>query len=45
MVMGIINYEFIPNLTEITSPLIELLKKNVIYNWNWSHEKAIGYNK
>lgn len=42
--LGVINYvrSFIPNLSELTAPLRELLKKNVIYNWQPRHTEAFN---
>lgn len=41
--LGMINYvrSFVPKLAEITAPLRELLKKNVIFAWTEQHAKAI----
>lgn len=41
--LGIINYcnKFIPNVSEITSPLRELLKKSVIWHWDNRHTEAV----
>lgn len=37
--MGVLNFlrAFIPNVAEITAPLRELLRKNVIYKWTEKH--------
>lgn len=42
--LGVINYvrDFIPKLAEITAPLRELLKKNVIFQWENSHSEAVN---
>lgn len=32
--------EYIPNLSEISSPLRQLLRKDIIWSWNKSHSKA-----
>ena len=42
--LGMINYvgKFIPNLAEITKPLRELLKKEIDWHWNKSHEEAVN---
>lgn len=44
MVLGIVNYlrEFIPNLAEISSPLRELLKKDVVWSWNEKHDSSFN---
>lgn len=41
--LGVVNYvrQFIVNLAEITAPLRELLKKNVVFNWTATHSEAI----
>lgn len=41
-VLGMVNYlrAFIPKLSEITSPLRELLKKNVVWLWTENHTKV-----
>lgn len=41
--LGMINYlrSFIPNVSELTAPLRELLKKNVVWNWTQSHSKVL----
>ncbi|CAH0766349.1 unnamed protein product, partial [Diatraea saccharalis] len=42
--LGMVNYlrDFIPNLSEITFPLRELLKKDVVFQWNDNvHSKCI----
>lgn len=40
--LGVTNYvrPFIPNMSELTAPLRELLKKNVVFSWNERHSKA-----
>lgn len=40
--MGVINYlrSFIPNLSDLTAPIRELLKKDVIFNWTEQHTKV-----
>ena len=42
--LGMINYvgKFIPNLAEITKPLREVLKKEIDWHWNKSHEEAVN---
>ena len=42
--LGMINYvgKFIPNLAEITKPLRELLKKEIDWHWNKTHEEAVN---
>ena len=42
--LGMINYarKFIPNLAEITKPLRELLKKEIDWHWNKTHEEAVS---
>ena len=35
--------EFIPNLSEMTAPLIELSVKNV--SWHWGNEKDAAFRK
>lgn len=41
--LGVVSYlrAFIPNLAEITAPLRDLLKKNVIFSWNQKHSECI----
>lgn len=41
--LGVVNYlrSFLPNLSEVTSPLRELLKKNVLFQWNQTHSDAV----
>ena len=41
--LGMINYlrQFIPNLSEIISPLRELLKNNIVWNWSHIHKEAL----
>lgn len=41
--LGVVNYlrPFIPNLSELTAPLRELLKKNTIFLWTELHDKVI----
>ena len=43
--LGMVNYvsKFVPNMSEITSPLRELLKKDV--TWHWSVRHAKGFEK
>jgi len=38
-ILGVINYlrQFIPNLSELSSPFRELLKKNVLWQWTNKH--------
>lgn len=38
-ILGTINYlrQFVPNLSEISSPFRELLKNNVVWQWNEKH--------
>lgn len=40
--LGMITYvsKFIPNVTEITAPLRELIKKDINFNWDKRHENA-----
>ena len=40
--LGLVNYvgKFIPNLSEMTAPMRELLVKNVTWNWGNDQEKA-----
>lgn len=42
--LGVINYmsEFISNLSELTAPLRELLKKNTIFKWTDTHTQAFS---
>lgn len=44
IVMGMINYvrEFIPIMAEISRTLRELLRKDVFWEWNWSHDKCFN---
>lgn len=41
--MGMVNYvrSFLPNLSELSHPLRELLKKNVIFQWNNTHDECL----
>lgn len=41
--LGVVNYmrSFIPNMSELTAPLRELLKTNVIFQWTELHAKII----
>jgi hypothetical protein len=41
--LGMVNYvsKFVPNVSEITSPLRELLKKDVSWHWSVTHEKSV----
>lgn len=41
--LGVVNYlrAFIPNLAELTSPLRELIKKNVIFSWQNQQSDAV----
>lgn len=41
--LGVLNFmaPFVPNLSEMTAPLRELLKKNVIFNWTELHSKVV----
>ena len=41
--LGLVNYvgKFIPNLSQITTPLRNLLEKNSYWNWNHEHDAAI----
>lgn len=43
--LGVVNYvrQFIPNMAEVTAPLRELIKKNVIFNW--THRQTEAFNK
>ena len=45
--LGTINYvrQFIPNLSKLTAPLRELLKKGIIFRWSETHSKAISIIK
>ena len=42
--LGVINYvrQFIPNMSELTAPLRELIKKNVIFDWTQRHTEAFN---
>ena len=42
-ILGMINYlaQFIPNLSAMTAPLLELLKNNVEWSWCPKHEAAL----
>lgn len=41
--LGIINYvrNFIPNLADITAPLRDLLKKNILFRWEKIHTDTV----
>lgn len=41
--LGVVNYlrSFVPSLSEVTSPLRELLKKNVLFQWSQTHSDAV----
>lgn len=41
--LGVVNYmrNFIPNLSEETAPLRELLKSHVIFSWTEAHSKCV----
>lgn len=41
--LGFINYvrDFVPNLSEISAPLRELLKKNINFEWLDTHNKCL----
>ena len=43
--MGLVNYvgKFIPNLSEITAPLRNLMVKNV--SWQWENEQDVAFRK
>lgn len=43
-ILGMINYlrDFLPNLSEVISPLRQLLKKDIIWNWSTSHSAALN---
>lgn len=43
-ILGIVNYlrDFIPKMSEIISPLRELLKKDKIWDWNESHSAVLN---
>lgn len=45
--LGVINYlgSFIPNLSEKTAPLRELLKKFALFNWTELHDEVFEYIK
>ena len=45
--LGIISYvgKIIPNLAEITKPLRELLKNEIDWHWNKTHEEAVNIIK
>jgi hypothetical protein len=40
--LGIVNYlhKFIPNVAELSKPLRELLKKEVVFRWDFEQQKA-----
>ena len=40
--LGLVNYvaKFLPNVSEITSPLREILKKDVIFSWESNQQKS-----
>jgi hypothetical protein len=40
--LGIVNYlhKFIPNVAELSKPLRELLKKEVVFRWDFDQQKA-----
>ncbi|CAB4030046.1 Hypothetical predicted protein [Paramuricea clavata] len=40
--LGMVNYiaKFAPNISDVTAPLRELIKKNVAFHWLETHEKA-----
>lgn len=42
-ILGMINFirEYIPNMSEITAPLREMLKKNMIFKWLPVHSKVL----
>ena len=42
-ILGMINYlaQFIPNLSAMTTPLLELLKKDIEWSWCPKHEAAL----
>lgn len=42
--LGVVNYmrSFIPNLSDKTAPLRELLKKNVVYYWTENHTQVVN---
>ena len=41
--LGMVNYirSYVPNLAEMSQPLRELLKKNIVFNWLPSHDKCL----
>ena len=43
--LGLVNYvgKLIPNLSEMTAPLRQLLVKNI--SWHWGNEQDIGFRK
>ncbi|KAK3732304.1 hypothetical protein QZH41_007808 [Actinostola sp. cb2023] len=42
--LGMVNYvaKFLPNISEVTSPLRELLKKDVAWHWTERHEQSFN---
>ena len=42
--LGMVNYmaKFLPNISEVTSPLRELLKKDVAWHWSERHEQSFN---
>ena len=46
-IMGMLNYlcQFIPNMSSISAPLRQLLKKDVEWVWNKEHEKSLNLLK
>ncbi|XP_044756800.1 uncharacterized protein K02A2.6-like [Coccinella septempunctata] len=45
--LGIINYlhKFIPNVSELTAPLRELLKKDILFRWGFEQKNAFNQLK
>lgn len=45
--LGMINYlrQFIPNMSEITTPLRSLLQQNTHWSWNHEHDKSLDVIK
>ena len=41
-VLGVVNYlgQFIPNMSTITAPLHQLLKKDAAWEWHGEHDAA-----
>ena len=41
--LGMVNYfsQFIPNQSEISAPLRNILKKDVMWNWSYEHTQAV----